>query len=306
MHRSSLPRQLLRREVLAALLVGTCAAPAAAAQLQLPPIIAPPTQQHLVGKVIFQELVTPDLARAKQFYGSLLGWTFRDFTADERAYTEVLLDDRAIGGLFQRSVAAGEHRQPAWLTYFAVLDTDAAVQAALQHGAKLLFGPRSFPDRGREAVLADPQGAVFAVLASSSGDPPDLLAEPDEWIWSSLITSDPDAAAGFYQTLFDYEVFPAPVATGPEHLILASQGYARASVNPLPTARPDLPPHWLNYVRVDDAAAMAARAATLGGRILVAPRQSPRGDTIALAADPLGAPFGLLQWSTSNNTAGAQ
>jgi uncharacterized protein len=306
MHQSGQPHQLLRRELLTALLLGACAVPAAAAQLQLPPIIVPPTQQHLVGKVIFQELVTPDLARAKQFYGSLLGWTFRDLAADDLAYAEVMLGDRAIGGLFQRSVPAGEQRQSAWLTYLAALDTDATVQTALQHGAKLLFRPRSFPDRGREAVLTDPQGAVFAVLASSSGDPPDLLAEPGEWIWNSLITGDPDTAAGFYQTLFGYEVYPAPAAAGPEHLVLASQGYARASVNPPPAARPDLHPHWLNYVRVDDAASMATRAAALGGRILVAPRPTPRGGMIALAADPLGAPFGLLQWSTTDSTAGAQ
>jgi len=306
MHQSGQQHQLLRRELLAALLLGAGAAPAAAAQLQLPPIIAPPTSQHLVGKVIFQELVTPDLARAKQFYGSLLGWTFRDLAADELAYAEVVLGDRAIGGLFQRNMPAGEHRQSAWLTYIAALDTDATVQTALQHGAKLLFGPRSFADRGREAVLADPQGAVFAVLASSSGDPPDLLAQPGEWIWNSLITRNPDTAAGFYQTLFDYEVYPAPTTAGPEHLVLASDGYARASVNPPPAARPDLHPHWLNYVRVDDAASMAARAAALGGRILVPPRPTSRGGAIALAADPLGAPFGLLQWSTTDSTAGAQ
>jgi predicted enzyme related to lactoylglutathione lyase len=307
MHQSGQPHHLLRRELLASLLLGACTVPAAAARLQLPPIITPPTQQHLVGKVIFQELVTPNLTRAKQFYGSLLGWTFRDLVADELAYTEVMLGDRAIGGLFQRDIPANEHRQSAWLAYFAALDADAAVELALQHGGKLLFAPRSFPNRGREAVLADPQGAVFAVLASSSGDPSDLLAEQGEWIWSSLITHDPDTAAGFYQTIFDYEVFPAPASAGPEHLVLASQGYARASVNSPPAAQPDFHPHWLNYVRVDDAASVATRVASLGGRILVAPRPTPRGGTIALAADPLGAPFGLLQWSTADDSAtGAQ
>jgi predicted enzyme related to lactoylglutathione lyase len=306
MHQSNQLHQLGRRDLLAALLLGACAAPAAAAQLQLPPIIAPPTQQHLLGKVIFQELVTPDLTRARQFYGGLFGWTFRDLDVGETAYAEAILGDRSVGGMFQKKLSAGEHRQPAWLTYISARNTDATVQTALQHGAKLLFAPHTFPDRGREAVLTDPQGAVFAVLASSSGDPPDLLAGPGEWIWSSLITRDPDTAPAFYQALFDYEVFPAPVEAGAEHLVLASESYARASVNPPPAARPDLYPHWLNYVRVDDAAAMAARAVALGGRILVAPRPTPRGGTIALVADPLGAPFGLLVWSNTGTTAGIQ
>jgi hypothetical protein len=47
MHQSNQPHQLPRRELLAALLLGASAAPAAAAQLQLPPIIAPPTQRIL-------------------------------------------------------------------------------------------------------------------------------------------------------------------------------------------------------------------------------------------------------------------
>jgi uncharacterized protein len=200
MHQSSRPHQLFRRELLGALLLGASAVPAAAAQF--PPIISPPTQDYLVGKIIFQELVTPDLTRAKQFYGGLLGWTFRDFDVDGMPYAEATVADLSVGGLFQRSLPASEHRQSAWLTYFAVRDTNATTQTAVAHGAKLLFGPRSFPDRGVEAVLADPQGAVFALLASSSGGPPDLLAEPGAWIWSSLITGDPDTAAAFYQTLF--------------------------------------------------------------------------------------------------------
>ncbi len=306
MQQPSRTYQPLRRELLTALLLGACAAPAAAAELRLPPIIAPTTSDLLVGKVIFRELVTPDLARARQFYGGLFGWTFGDLESEKFSYAEAMLADRAIGGMFQRSVPAGEHRQSAWLTYFAVRDTDATVQTAVQHGGKVLFAPHDFPDRGRQAVLADPQGAVFAVLASSSGDPPDLLADQGEWIWSSLITPDPDAAAGFYQALFDYDVYPAPNESGPEHLVLASGGYARVSINPPPAARPGMHPHWLNYVRVGDAVATATKAGTLGGRVLVAPRPIQRGGWIALLADPLGAPFGVLEWSNADTTAGAR
>jgi predicted enzyme related to lactoylglutathione lyase len=166
----------------------------------------------------------------------------------------------------------------------------------VQHGAKVLFAPHSFPDRGREAVLADPQGAVFAVLASSSGDPPDVLAEPGEWIWSSLITSDPDAGAAFYQTLFDYEVFDLPADEGAQHLLLATDNYARASANSLPAGKASVHPHWLNYVRVEDADKMAAKAVALGGRILVEPRVDRHGGKVAVIADPAGAVFGLLEW----------
>ncbi len=289
-------RHLFGCGLVAALLGVAGAAPVMAASLQLPALVEPASQEHHVGKVIFVELVTPDLAAAKGFYAGMFGWTFRDIEAGATAYAEASLDGRPIAGLVQKAVPAGEHRQPAWLSFFAVSDVDAAEKIALQHGAKVLFEPHSFPDRGREAVFADPQGAVFAVLASSSGDPPDYLAAPGEWIWSSLITSDPDTDAAFYQTLFDYEVFELPASGDAQHLLLASANYARASVNTLPANMPKAHPYWLNYVRVDDAVAATAKVVALGGRVLVEPWVDRHGGKVAVVADPLGAPFGLLEW----------
>jgi predicted enzyme related to lactoylglutathione lyase len=182
-----------------------------------------------------------------------------------------------------------------------VSDVDAAVKVAQQNGAKVLFDPHSVPDRGREAILADPQGAVFAILASSSGDTPDVLAAPGAWIWSSLHTGDPDTDAAFYQTLFDYEVFELPAKKGNQHLLLASDNYARASANTLPANSLHAHPHWLNYVRVDDATKMAAKAVALGGRVLVAPHLDRHGGKIAVVADPQGAPFGLMEWTDADS-----
>jgi len=288
--------QFLRIGLLAVLLCVACAVPVMAAPVHLPAIVEPPSQEHHIGKLIFVQLVTPDIAAAKQFYGELFGWTFRDIQAGGTKYAEAFLDGRLLAEIIHKQVPASEHRQPAWLSFFAVGDVDAAKKAALQHGAKVLFEPHSVPDRGREAVFSDPQGAVFAVLASSSGDPPDVLAAPGEWIWSSLITSDPDSDAAFYQTLFDYEVFELPASPGAQHLLLASDNYARASANTLPANSPKAHPHWLNYLRVEDTVKMTAKVVALGGRVLVEPRVDRHGGKVAVVADPLGAPFGLLEW----------
>lgn len=282
-----------------ALLAGVAAAPVAVAQaLKLPPVVAAPTQEHHVGKVILLELITPDLAAAERFYGSLFGWTFRDVAAGRTKYAEALLDGRPVAGLVQRAIPRGERRQPEWLSFFAVEDVDSVQKLAVQNGAKLLFGPRSFPDRGREAVLADPQGAVFGILAATGGDPQDFLADPGEWIWSSLITADPNRAAAFYRTLFHYDIFQLPSRSAAVHLLLASNNYARASVNSLPPNAADAHPSWLNFVRVNDAVTTASKAAALGGRVLVPPHEDRQGGRVALIADPDGAPVGLLEWPT--------
>jgi uncharacterized protein len=172
---------------------------------------------------------------------------------------------------------------------------------ALAHGAKVVSKVRDYPQRGRQEILADPQGAVFAILESTSGDPADLLAEPGDWIWSSLITSDPDAGGAFYQSLFGYEVFDLNAADEREHLLLATDGYARASASPLPVGSGKRHSHWLNFVRVVNARDAAAKAVVLGGRVLIEPHPDRQGGMVAVVADPSGAPFGLLEWSDSES-----
>jgi predicted enzyme related to lactoylglutathione lyase len=283
--------------LLGALLI--CASPAIAQKAELPPLVTPATAEHHVGKVIWADLATPDLAAAKRFYSGLFGWTFRDIHFGKTEYAVASLDGQPVGGLVQRAAPSGELKQPAWLTFIAVRDVDAAQKIALAHGAKLMTEARSYAQRGRQAVFSDPEGAVFAVLASSSGDPGDYLASPGEWIWSSLIVHDPDTDAAFYQTLFGYDVFDLQTDDGLQHLILSSDDYARVSVNALPDAS-RRHPHWLNFLRVADATSATAKAVALGGRVLVEPHVDRHGGKLAVIADPAGAPFGLMEWSDTD------
>jgi predicted enzyme related to lactoylglutathione lyase len=92
----------------------------------------------------------------------------------------------------------------------SVKDVDATGQVAPLHGARVLGAAHDVANCGREVVFADPEGAVFAVIASSSGDPADVEAARGEWIWSSLVSSDLDVDAKFYQTFFGDEIFDMP------------------------------------------------------------------------------------------------
>jgi len=268
------------------------------ATFQLPPIGDAAHGEHHPGKVIWVDLVTPDLAAAERFYGGLFGWAFDPIRTGAADYAVVMLDGRPIGGLFQRPIRAGERHQPAWLTFIAVPDVDTARRTALAHGAKSLAPPKTYAGRGAQAVLADPQGAVFAVLASSSGDPADYLAAPGEWIWSSLLTSDPAQSAAFYKAVFGYETFDLPSEDGAQHVILATDDYARAGIHTLPPGHRHA--HWLNFIRVDDAPQAVSRAVALGGRVLVEPYVDRHGGKVAVIADPSGAPLGLMEWTDTD------
>jgi predicted enzyme related to lactoylglutathione lyase len=297
-HRHALPSILI-----SALIFGACMSMAGAADFELPALNAPPSSEHHAGKMVWADLVTPDLAAAEKFYGALFGWTFHRIHAGSSDYAVAMLDGRPIGGLVEKPIAVGERHQSAWLTFMAVGDVDGIKRVAMAHGAKVLAGSRSYPMRGRQCVLSDPEGAVFAILASSSGDSPDYLPVLGEWIWSSLHAKDAGAEAAFYQELFGYDVFELPSDDDSEHLILSTDNYARASANSLAGGSSRRHPHWLNFVRVDNAADMTAKVIAMGGRVLVEPRADRHGGMVAVVADPAGAPFGLMEWSESDTKA---
>jgi len=274
--------------------------------LDLPALTTPASHEHHSGKVIWTDLVTPNVDAAKKFYGGLFGWSFRDVAGDPN-YTLVMLDDEPVGGIFHKGYPAGEQRQPHWLAFLAVRDADAAGQAARSHGGKVLSTPRSFGHRGRQAVLSDPDGAVFGVLAAQGGDPSDYLAAPGEWIWSSVLVKDAQRETAFYRALFGYDVHDLAVEGGDvaeqdqgQHFVLARDNYARAGLNVLPSDERRRYPHWINFVRVTDATVAAQKATTLGGRVLVEPRADRHGGQLAILADPAGAVFGVMEWSETD------
>jgi uncharacterized protein len=275
-------------------------ASASAVSFEPPPIANQRGTEHHAGKVIWAELVTPDLGAAEQFYAKLFGWTFQDKGPPGSHYALALLNGEPVAGLIHHPLREGEKRQPYWLTFIAVTDVDAVGRSAIGSGGSIVVAPRTYAARGRQAVLTDPQGAPFAVIASASGDAPDDLAENGAWIWSSLLTQDPEAGIAFYQNVFGYEVFELRSDDGLQHAVLASDNFARASVNALPSDAAHRHAHWLNFVRVADATDMAARAATLGGSVLVAPRLDRHGGRFAVIADPTGAPFGVMEWNDSD------
>src|ERR1700743_3028506 len=76
--------------------LGVCGM-ASAAPTHLPAINQPASSEHLTGKVVLVELVTPDLDSSKRFYSSLFGWTYKDSQVGKLQYAEAMLDGRVVG-----------------------------------------------------------------------------------------------------------------------------------------------------------------------------------------------------------------
>jgi predicted enzyme related to lactoylglutathione lyase len=119
------------------------------------------------GALCWNELMTTDVDASVTFYGSVFGWTADTHGEGEGAYTEFKVNDRAIAGMMLKPAMVPAEVPPNWGVYFAVDDTDAAVARAGELGASLVVPPTDI-EPGRFAVLADPTGAVFNVLAFKS------------------------------------------------------------------------------------------------------------------------------------------
>jgi uncharacterized protein len=117
------------------------------------------------GAFCWNELNTRDPAAAKEFYAAVFGWGFEDHDMGQMGtYTEWKLGGESIGGLMDMNSTQMPPEVPAhWLTYFAVEDTDAALEKVKAGGGSVAFGPIDIP-AGRFAVVTDPVGAAFAVI----------------------------------------------------------------------------------------------------------------------------------------------
>ena len=110
--------------------------------------------------------------------------------------------------------------------------------------------------------------------------------------WTDLMTPDADKARAFYHEVFgwDYDIGPAEYG-----------GYTTARVGKhqvagLMGSRPGDPPSaWGLYFASPDAAADVARAEKLGAKILAPLMMVGEFGSMAILADPTGAPFGLWQ-----------
>ncbi len=114
------------------------------------------------GSLCWNELVTRDIEKAREFYGALFGWSFNEFEGSPSKYYIIQNNDGANGGLMEMTAEWGDI-PPHWAVYFSVADVDTTVERVKQAGGRIHQEPFDTPV-GRIAVCADVQGAPFSLI----------------------------------------------------------------------------------------------------------------------------------------------
>ncbi|MBN1209188.1 MAG: VOC family protein [Myxococcaceae bacterium] len=246
------------------------------------------------GRFTWYDLMTSDLAAARSFYSQVIGWKTQKW--EQGDYEMWTVDGQALGGMMplpdEVKKAGGP---PHWLAYIETDDVDATAKRAQQLGGQVHRPPTDIPSVGRFAVLADPQGAAFAIFKPL--EPGEDAPRKAGFIgWHELNTTDYQAAWKFYSELFGWKN-TSSMDMGPELGAYWMFGTsAEQAMGGMSNAARQfkMPPHWMYYVTVDDLDAAVERVKKNGGKIINGPMEVPGGDRIVQCMDPQGAAFSLF------------
>jgi len=249
--------------------------------------------------------VHPDPEAAVDFYTGLFGWEAGDIMPPDgpgRYYVCTLRgrDVAAIGSGRGGEVPA----QAVWGTYIWVDSADATTAAVTGAGGSVVTEPFDLLDAGRLAVVADPAGAVFCAFQPGRHRGAQLVNEPGAWAMSTLHTPDTEGARAFYGTVLGWaaDTFDAGQLQGALWRLPGFRGGEPGQPVPADVVGvmlPGDPPHWSVDFWVADADATAARAAELGGAVVVPPFDTTVGRT-GVVADPQGAMFTVSKAPTAD------
>jgi predicted enzyme related to lactoylglutathione lyase len=253
------------------------------------------------GAPCFIDTEQPDPRAAADFYAGLFGWELDD----RGRYLMGRLEGADVAGIGAQLT----HAAAAWHTYVCVGSADDAAARVRAAGGSVLRGPQDLGEAGRLAVFSDPGGATFRVWEPREQRGAQLVNAPGTWNGSHLRTRDTAGARAFYGAVFGWEAQTVDVGLG-ESTMWRLPGYGDDPGIRERQAEAGAPPGFEDAVawllplngngvsrwNVTFAAAgtdaTAARAAELGGTVLVEPYDTGRVRAAELR-DPQGATFSV-------------
>ena len=287
----------------------------------------PERDGYIPGVPCWVDTTQPDPEAAVAFYRDLFGWEFEDVLppGSEGKYFTARIrggDVAAVG-----SIPEGAPQAATWNTYVWVDSADGTASEVRGAGGGALREPFDVGDSGRMAVFTDPEGAAFCVWQAKEHKGARIVNEHGSLNFNGLNTRDPEGAKVFYGAVFGWRTLGLPggfqMWTLPgygDHLETIHPGIRKqvadvggpegfedvvASIVPVGDDQPDVRPHWGVTFAVDDADAIAEKAAELGGKVVVSPMDAP-WVRMTVIADPQGATFTASKYVPENRDLATQ
>ena len=252
------------------------------------------TGARRVGDFCWINVLTPEPDRAREFFASLLGWTFVEIPGmGHRAQ----VDGLDIGGVFDHAAPGTPPGTPAGIGVMVrVEDADAMVAKvnALGGQAQPAFdiGPQ-----GRMADCLDPMGANIDIWEPRQSE--GLQADSTHHgvpSWFENLTTDTDRATKYYTELFGWTAEVQDMG-GLKYTSFKLGDDFVAGMMKITEEMGPIPPHWGVYFTVNDVDKAASDATNLGGSLFVPVTDIPGVGRFCGIMSPQGVRFYALQYS---------
>jgi uncharacterized protein len=231
------------------------------------------------------DLGSPDPLGAAGFYGSLFGWAAEmDPRPEAGGYGMFTLDGKTVAGLGPQT---NPDLPPFWAVYVTVSDADATLKNAGASGGSVVMGPLDVFDAGRMGVIQDAVGAFVSIWQPREHIGAQLVNEAGTFAWNELATGDLATARNFYTTVFGWGL--EADASNETSAIFTVDGNVVCGAH---RAGPGELPAWSVWFGVGDCDEVAAKAAALGGSVVLPPNDMDFGRG-AVISDPHGATFSI-------------
>jgi predicted enzyme related to lactoylglutathione lyase len=139
------------------------------------------------------------------------------------------------------------------------------------------------------AIATDPQGNVFGLWQAGDHPGARIFNEPGSLVWNEVAVDDPDAARSFYAAVFGFNFDEVEGAGG--YTTFATEDHPLGGLG---GHQPGSPKGWTTCFSVSSTDAAVATVESGGGKVTMAPMDSPYG-RFAVVEDPWGAAFSVMQ-----------
>jgi predicted enzyme related to lactoylglutathione lyase len=287
----------------------------------------PERDGYIPGVPCWVDTSQPDPEAAAGFYGDLFGWELEDLMPPDADGNYFFARIRGKDVAAISSIPEGAPRMATWNTYVAVESADETASKVGDAGGTTVMEPFDVFDAGRMAVFSDPEGAVFCVWQAKKNKGLQIVNEHGSLNFNVLNTGDVKGAKSFYGSVFGWKTLEldggAEMWTLPGYgdelerdnpdlrELTVEQGAPEdfvnvvAAIQPIGDDPPDTPPHWGVTFAVDDADAIADKAAELGGKVVAPPFDAP-WVRMTVISDPQGAIFTASKFVPENRDLATQ